>query len=194
MAETGWGAPEHVWVVRHMRMDVRVPVLEDERVELVTWCSGVATVAAGRRLSLVGDCGGSVEVDSVWAHLGPDMRPARIGPFGPYAEAAGDRVVSPRLDLPHPPEDGIRLRWPLRTTDLDVFGHVNNAAYWQAIEHCLPESGIDERRPLRALLGYRHAVDLGEEVELVRFEDGGRFAVAFVVHHVVKAVGELEPA
>ena len=116
----------------------------------------------------------------------------RIGSFGSYAEAAGGRVVSPRLELPHPPEDGDRVPWPLRVTDLDVFGHVNNAAYWQALEQCLPASGVDPKRPLRALLGYRHAIDLGEEVELVRFEDDGRFVAAFVVDHVVKAVGELE--
>jgi acyl-ACP thioesterase len=191
VAETGWGTPEHVWVVRHMRIDVVTPVLEDDRVELMTWCSGTAAVAAGRRLSLLGDRGGRVEVDSVWAHLGPDARPARIGGFGEYAQAAGGRVVSSRLELPRPPANGERMRWPLRATDLDLLGHVNNAAYWQAVEQCLPGSGLDTRLPMRALLGYRHAIDLEEEVELVEFSDGGGLAVAFLVHDVVKAAARL---
>lgn len=191
VAETGWGTPEHVWVVRHMRIDVVAPVLDDDRVELVTWCSGTAAVAAGRRLSLVGDRGGSVELDSVWAHLGPDARPARIDGFGEYAEAAGGRVVSSRLQLPHPPADGQRVGWPLRTTDVDLLGHVNNAAYWQAVEQCLPLSGLDTRLPMRALLGYRHAIDLGDEVELMRFTEDRSFVVAFVAHDVVKAVATL---
>jgi acyl-ACP thioesterase len=191
VAETGWGTPEHVWVVRHMRIDVVTPVLEDDRVELMTWCSGTAAVAAGRRLSLLGDRGGRVEVDSVWAHLGPDARPVRIGGFGEYAQAAGGRVVSSRLELPRPPANGERMRWPLRATDLDLLGHVNNAAYWQAVEQCLPGSGLDTRLPMRALLGYRHAIDLEEEVELVEFSDGGGLAVAFLVHDVVKAAARL---
>lgn len=191
VAETGWGTPEHIWVVRHMRIEVVTPVLEDDRVELMTWCSGTAAVAAGRRLSLLGDRGGRVEVDSVWAHLGPDARPARIEGFGEYALAAGRRVVSSRLELPHPPADGERVRWPLRVADLDLFGHVNNAAYWQAVEQCLPGSGLDTRSSMRALLGYRHAIDLDEEVELVEFSDGGGLAVAFLVDDVVKAAARL---
>ena len=190
--ETGWGAPDHLWVLRHIRIDVVDPLVDDDRVELTTWCSGTAAVAAGRRMSLAGDCGGRVELDSVWVHLGPDARPARIGEFGAYADAAGGRVVSPRVELPHPPTDGHRTDWPLRTADIDLLGHVNNAAYWQAVEQCLLRSGPDPRRPTRALLGYRHAIDLGEEVELVEFSDDGRFSVAFVAHEVVKAVAWIE--
>lgn len=190
--ETGWGAPEHLWVLRHIRIDVVTPVVDDDRVELRTWCSGTAAVAAGRRMSLAGDRGGRVELDSVWVHLGPDARPARIEAFGAYAEAAGDRLVSPRVELPHPPMEGQRTGWPVRTTDIDRLGHVNNAAYWQAVEQCLLRAGPDPHRPTRALLEYRHAIDLGEEVELVEFSGDGRFSVAFVAHEVVKAVACVE--
>jgi acyl-ACP thioesterase len=191
--ETGWGAPDHLWVLRHIRIDVVAPLVDDDRVELRTWCSGTAAVAAGRRLSLAGDRGGRIELESVWVHLGPDARPARIGEFGAYAAAAGDRVVSPRVELPHPPLEGERTSWPLRTTDIDLLGHLNNAVYWQAVEQCLLRAGRDRHRPMRALLGYRHAIDLGEEIELVEFSDDGRFALAFIAQEVVKAVAIVEP-
>ncbi len=71
--------------------------------DLVTWCSGVAPVAAGRRWSLTGDGGGRIEVDSVWIHLGPDERPARLDDFDVYAESTGDRSVTTKLELPDPP-------------------------------------------------------------------------------------------
>ena len=190
--ETGWGAPDHLWVLRHIRIDVVTPVVDDDRVELRTWCSGTAAVAAGRRMSLAGDRGGRVELDSVWVHLGPDARPARIEGFGAYADAAGGRVVSPRVDLPHPPSDGERVSWPVRTTDIDLLGHVNNAAYWQAVEQCLLRAGHDPHRPMRALLGYRHALDLDEEVELVEFSDDGRYSIAFLSGEIVKAVAFVE--
>jgi acyl-ACP thioesterase len=45
--ETGWGAPDHLWFVGRMRVDVVEPFLADRAVELVTWCSGLATIAAG---------------------------------------------------------------------------------------------------------------------------------------------------
>ena len=75
------GATGTGWFVRGMRVDVLEPFLADRAVELVTWCSGLATLAAGRRWSLTGDRGGRIEVDSVWIHLDADQRPARITRF-----------------------------------------------------------------------------------------------------------------
>jgi len=191
--ETGWGAPEHLWVIRSIRMDVVKPFLEDREVELLTWGSGFSALAAGRRWSLAGDRGGSIEVDSVWIHLGPDARPARIGEgFDAYAEAAQGRAVSTRLTMPHPPADAPRSSWPLRMTDVDALGHVNNAAYWHGVEHCLVGDGPDLRLPARARLEYRHPIDLGEDVALARFRQDERFDIAFVADDVVKAVASIE--
>lgn len=191
--ETGWGAPEHLWVLRSIRMEVLAPSLDDREVELTTWCSGSATVAAGRRMSLVGDRGGRVELDSVWIHLGPDARPARIEGFGVYTESAGERTVSTRLELPDPPSAARRLRWETRASDIDLFGHVNNAVYWQGVEGRLRDRGMNPRAPLLARLDYRHAIDLGEEIELAEFASDGRYGVAFVSRDVVKAVALVEP-
>jgi acyl-ACP thioesterase len=190
--ETGWGAPEHLWVVRRLRIDVVAPLLDDREVELLTWCSGTAALAAGRRLSLTGDRGGRIELDSVWIHLGPDARPARIEGFGVYAESAGGRVVSTRLELPEPPRSGRRAPWPLRVSDIDLLGHMNNAAYWEAVEQAMLRAGPDPRRPARAQLDYRHAIDLEDELALVEVSQNGRLTVAFAVDEIVKAVASVE--
>jgi acyl-ACP thioesterase len=191
--ETGWGAPEHLWVMRSVRIDVLAPVLGASAVDLVTWGSSFSALAAGRRWSIVGD-GGSVEVDSTWIHLGPDARPARIGPgFDGYAEAAGRRVASTKLTLVPPPATGSRTTWPLRATDVDLMGHVNNAAYWAAVEHRLAALRHELSRPLRGRLDYRHPIDLGEEVELVEDVHDSRYDVAFGVRDIVKAVARVEP-
>jgi acyl-ACP thioesterase len=194
VGETGWGAPEHLWVLRSVRIDVQEPFLSDETVEIVTWGSSFSALAAGRRWSLVGDAGGSIEVDSTWIHLGPDARPARIGAgFDEYAEAAQGRVASTKLTLVPPATDGHRRDWPLRVTDVDRMGHVNNAAYWAAVEQRLPEVGLDPRRTLCARLDYRHPIDLGEKVELAESVHNGRFGVSFVVGDLVKAVARVDP-
>jgi acyl-ACP thioesterase len=156
--ETGWGLPDHLWFIRHIRMDVIAPFLDDRDVGLVTWSSGRAAVAAGRRWTVTGDRGGRIEVDSVWIHLGPDERPARLDDFGVYAPSAGDRLVTTKLELPDPPADAPRLQWPLRVTDIDLHGHLNNAAYWHAIEERLARRGPDSTGPLRAMFDYRQPI------------------------------------
>jgi hypothetical protein len=51
-----------------------------------------------------------------------------------YGEAAAERTVASRLHL-RPPSGAVTRRpWPLRITDLDVLGHVNNAAVWAPVE------------------------------------------------------------
>jgi acyl-ACP thioesterase len=194
VGETGWGAPEHLWVLRSVRIDVHAPFLADGEVGVVTWGSSFSALAAGRRWSLTGDAGGSIEVDSVWIHLGPDARPARIGDgFDGYAQAAQGRVASTKLLLASPPVDGNRRLWPLRLTDVDRMGHVNNAAYWAAVEQRLAELGVGMRGPLRARLDYRHPIDLGDRVELVESAEGGSYHLAFLVEEAVKAVALVEP-
>jgi acyl-ACP thioesterase len=193
VGETGWGAPEHLWVLRSVRIDVLEPFLGDQVVGIVTWGSSFSALAAGRRWSLSGDAGGSIEVDSTWIHLGPDARPARIGAgFDDYAEAAQGRVASTKLTLAPPAGDGDRHVWPLRSTDVDRMGHVNNAAYWAAVEQRLHEVELDVRGRLCARLDYRHPIDLGEKVELAESVHKARYGVAFVVGDAVKAVARVD--
>ena len=191
VSETGWGTPEHLWFVRRIRVEVRSPFVEDREVELVTWCSGLAAIAAGRRWSVAGDAGGRVEVDSVWIHLGPDQRPARIESFGIYAEATAGRPVSTRLELRAPAEGATRAAWPLRSSDVDLHGHVNNAVYWQAVEDTLRAGHLDPYAPMVAELDYRDPIDLEDTVELVSAPDGDAIALGFRVGAAMRAVARL---
>ena len=145
---------------------MREPLLADRELEVVTWCSGLAAIAAGRRWSVTGDRGGRIEVDSVWIHLDPAQRPSRIEGFEIYGETTRGRRVSTNLQLPEPPPDATRVAWPLRLSDADQHGHVNNAVHWQAVEHALALHGFDPARPLVAELDYRDPIDLGDAVEL----------------------------
>ncbi len=187
--ETDWGAPDHLWVLRTIRVDVVVPFLDDSVVDIVTWGSSFSDIAAGRRWSLSGNAGGASEVDSTWIHLGSDARPARIGEgFEGDAEAAQGRVASTKLTLMPPRIESKRVPWPLRATDVDRMGHVNNAAYWAAVEQRLQTLPPDLRQPHRARLDYRHPIDLDERVELAEDTRDERYGAAFVVGDTVKAV------
>jgi acyl-ACP thioesterase len=192
--ETGWGLPRHLWFIRRIQVEVVRPFLVDREVELVTWCSALGAIAAGRRWSIAGDEGGRIEVDSVWIHLDPDQRPARIEGFGVYTDATQGRAVSTKLGLSDPPSRALRRPWPLRATDVDLHGHVNNAVYWQAIEHVLVGLGPALERPLRARLEFREPLDLGDPLELVVSGDDDHVDVGFVADGRVKAVGDVHAA
>ena len=177
VADAGWSADEHIWVVRRTELELATPFAGDEAVELATWCSGTGASAAARRTTITGDRGGRIEAEVVWIHLGRDLQPARLPQrfHDVYAPSAQGRGVSTRLEL-RGPLDGAVRPWPLRVTDVDLLGHVNNAVYWGAVEETL--------RPLEhAVLEYRKPIDLGDAVEL-RAGGGG---LAFLVGGELRA-------
>jgi acyl-ACP thioesterase len=101
--------------------------------------------------------------------------------------------VSTRLELPDPPSGAARTPWPLRLSDVDLLGHVNNAAYWHAVEQALARWGPDPARPLRAELDYRSPIDLGDSVELVAASDEVRLVLALAVAGDLRAAGRMTP-
>jgi acyl-ACP thioesterase len=165
VADAGWAPDEHIWVVRRTEVHVVEPFARDTAVGIETWCSGVAAAAAARRYSLTGDAGGRIEAESIWIHLGPDLQPLRLGErfLSVYGSSADGRRASTRLELPAPGPAGARRDWPLRATDVDQLGHVNNAAYWAPLEDVWSDR-LDGR--LHGVLEYRRPVDLDERVEL----------------------------
>jgi acyl-ACP thioesterase len=164
VTDAGRPPSRHFWVVRRTELDVVEPFADDLRVELETWASGIAPTAASRRYRLRGDRGGHIEAESVWIHLDRDLRPLRLddGFLAIYGESAAGRRASTRLTLP-PPTVAPWREWPLRVTDVDRLGHVNNAAYWAPVEEVF--AGRLGGR-LHAVLEYRKPIDLGERVEL----------------------------
>jgi acyl-ACP thioesterase len=179
------GEADHVWIVRRTQIDVVEPIGVDEVVELATWCTGTAASAAARSTSLTGDRGGRIETETIWIHLDADGRPLRLDArfHELYGASAAGRRAQTRLELGDPPAGSARRAWPLRRTDVDTLGHVNNAAYWAAVEELLPVAGR-----LRARLEYRRPVDLGDDVELAHWDDG----LAFVVDGETRAVAAVD--
>ena len=139
-----------VWVVRRMRIRVdRFPRF-GERLVLKTFCSGFGRAWAERRTSITPEAGGpaSVEAVALWVHLEPDgRRPFPLTPaeMDAYGEAAAGRRVTARLRHPGPPDHDQARPWAFRAADCDLADHVNNAAYWQALEEELVNGPEPER-------------------------------------------------
>ncbi|MFI5035212.1 MAG: acyl-ACP thioesterase domain-containing protein [Acidimicrobiales bacterium] len=112
-----------------------------ETIGLTTWCGGTGAAWAERRTDL--EVGGTVAVEaaSLWVPIGADGRPRRVRRefFDVYGAAAAGRRVPGRVSVPPVDATAERRRWALRRSDLDVVGHVNNAAVWCAVAEVVPE-------------------------------------------------------
>ena len=158
-----------VWVVRRTRIRVeRFPRFGDTYT-LATFCSGLGRMWAERRTSIsrLGQPESDVETVSLWVHLDPvEWRPM---PFTEeeaalYGASAAGRRVTARLHHPLPGSVDGGSSWDFRATELDIAGHINNAAYWGPLEEEL--LGGPEPERIDAELEYRSPCQPGEKVLL----------------------------
>ena len=158
------------WVVRRTVVEQHVPARYNERLALSTFCSGLGTRWAERRISMTGDRGGRLETVTLWVHLDPESgRPTRLPAefIDVHSVPAGGREVTARQqhELVVPEDDDVHtMPWWPRVTDLDVLDHVNNAASWEVLEQSIDravERGLlpDMRSgPLRAEVEFRDPI------------------------------------
>jgi acyl-ACP thioesterase len=157
-----------VWILRRLELEIARTPRFRAALDLRTWCSGVGPRWAERRTDvLVGDrlC---IEATALWVHVDPERgTPVRLPPaFAEiWAPSANGRTVSARLRHDGPAPGAPSRPWTLRATDLDVVGHVNNAAYWAPVEEELARRG--RPRVQRVEIEFRAGLDEGDAVEFV---------------------------
>ncbi len=157
-----------LWILR--RLELRIASTPRFRAEVVaqTWCSGIGARWAERTSTLHVDGQPCVEAIAIWVHTDPGRgapTPLPAGFDAVWGATVGGRRVSARLRHPAPRPGAARRPWPLRVTDIDVVGHVNNAAYWPAIEDELARRG--GLRVRHAEIEFRAGLDLADPVDLV---------------------------
>jgi acyl-ACP thioesterase len=155
--DIGWDEPVG-WVLRRSVVTIdRFPTLGDT-VSLDTFCTGTAPRWAERTTTVADSAGDAVQVRALWVAVDLETgRPVRLGPSfeAIYGPAAGGRRATARLTLPEPPGDVAVVPWPVRAVDLDLWGHVNNAVHWAAVEEVLAG---DPWRPRRAVIEYNEPI------------------------------------
>jgi acyl-ACP thioesterase len=154
-------ADRGAWVVRRARMKVDAFPYFGAPVSVRTFCSAAGRLAAERRTSVSGG-GAAVEAVAMWIHVDTEsLRPLRLGEEfqAVYGESAGSRKANFRLGHPDPPGDAERSQWRFRASDVDIAGHVNNAAYWDPVEELFAETGEPESADLE--IEYREPAQPG---------------------------------
>jgi acyl-ACP thioesterase len=126
------------WLARRILVEVASWPELDETLQLSTWCSGYGGRWAERQTKFVGDAGARIDTVVLWVQIDVATgRPAKLSEafFETWGESAAGRRVSARPQLPTEPAAGAeRLPWPVRFADLDIIGHMNNAAQCAAVE------------------------------------------------------------
>lgn len=155
-------AERGAWVVRRARMRVESFPRFGEPVSVRTFCSAAGRLAAERRTTVSGG-DAAVEAVAMWIHVDTEtLRPLRLGEEFQkvYGESAGSRKANFRLGHPDPPADAVRSPWRFRASDLDIAGHVNNAAYWEPVEELFAETGEPDSADLET--EYREPAQPGD--------------------------------
>ncbi|MFM9226398.1 MAG: hypothetical protein ACKOQ1_07210, partial [Actinomycetota bacterium] len=132
-----------------------------------------------------------VEAAALWVHVDRDsLAPSRVP--GDVAavldDSAAGRKVGARLILKagEVPDDASRAAWPLRFSDFDAVGHMNNAAYWEVLEEQLV-ADRSVRAPMRAVVEHIAQVEPGEVLERRIANEEGGSSVLLTVGDVVRA-------
>jgi acyl-ACP thioesterase len=156
------GLAQTTWVVRRTVIDVLQFPTYLEPLEMVTWCSGIGSRWAERRVDIDSASGGSIKSATLWVHLdGESLRPAAPGSTFEriFAPSTAGRSVSSRLSLEGSPPAGVEfVAWPTRFTDFDVLNHMNNAVAFALVEEALA-GRRDLRAPLRVEVEYRSSIE-----------------------------------
>ena len=194
----GYDEP-HAWVVRRTQMWVTSFPKYLDQVELTTWCGALGSHWAERRTQI--KCNGAVAIEcaALWVRVDfKTMKPVALTPelTKLLETATNGRKISSRLEIGRSlPEltshNAISQDWPIRFSDMDAVGHLNNAAYWEVLEEYLGANS-GQRAPLLATVEHHGAIDPGEKVRVVtqKFED--RVALRHVLSdNSVAAVTEL---
>lgn len=163
------------WVVRSTVVDELVPGRLGETLTFRTFCSSLGKRWAERRLTVHGDQGARYEVATLWVCVDFDGgQPTLLTEqfLDIYGSAAGGRKASarqrnPKIDsLGDRASDVVAETWQLRRADFDTLGHVNNAAYWAAVEEWLAPFV----RPRRARVEYGRGLSPAPDVGIARYQ------------------------
>ena len=177
-----------VWVLRRLVLRIdRTPRFRAD-LTLATWCSGVGARWAERRTDVMVDGTRCVAAAGLWVHVdtasgAPAPLPAGFDDL--WGVSANGRRVRAGLQHKSLPTAGVDSSWLLRVSDLDVLGHVNNAAYWVPVEEELARRGAP--RVTRAEMEFRDGLDLGDDVTVRIVDTPDGFACWFRVGDDVRA-------
>jgi acyl-ACP thioesterase len=145
------------------------------------------------RVDLVGSDGGRIETEGFWIAINErTLTPQRVSDslIAKFASTTEEHRLKwrPWLANPdHADDTVVTAPFALRRTDIDVFEHVTNTAYWHAVHEVMAVVPDVCRPPYRAVVEYRRPIQYGEDVTLRWARHGDDVNIAIAVGDEVRA-------
>ncbi|MEV6659792.1 acyl-[acyl-carrier-protein] thioesterase [Nocardia fluminea] len=191
------GDTHQAWIVRRTVIDVYEPIVFGDRVQLRRWADALSNRWCDMRIQLRGEKGGHIEAAAFLIHIDPVAgRPARMSDafMAPMLASTTQhrlrwKAALSELDV----ADVEEVPFPLRVTDVDRLGHVNNAVYWEALEEALAAHPDRHRLPYRAIVEHVGPVMMGDKVVLRTSSHPDRLRVQLDVDGSARALAAVTP-
>jgi acyl-ACP thioesterase len=182
------------WIVNRTVIDVLTPIEWPHDVTFSRWCSALSTRWCTMRVDLVDSSGGRIETEGFWIAINKDtLTPSRVSDTltEKFATTTDEHRLKWRPWLEDPRHTDTETPFALRRTDIDIFQHVTNAAYWHAIHEVIAAHPEVATAPYRAVVEYRRPIQFGEEVTIRSTRQGDEVRIALAVGDDVRAAALL---
>ena len=153
------------WVLVRLRLAVSGGVEPGETLRLTTWPRGFRRLFAERHFRFTDASGRELAAaSSQWMLISQDtMRPVAIeriaGRLPDNSDLPGPFELSGRLPLPETPQ--LALEYPVRFTQEDINGHLNNGQYANIVQEWAEEFSAAPREIASLEIVYHQAVRAG---------------------------------
>lgn len=185
------------WVVRRTVIDMITPIQFPATVRIQRWCSALSTRWCTMRVRLSTEGGGLVETEAFWININPKTgAPTRIAES--FEQMLGQTALDHRVrwkqwltDSPDTADS--TSSFPLRSTDIDVMAHVNNAVYLHAVDAALAQRPELRDLPTRTVIEYLAPIAPDEAVELRTRHGEKEIRIWFTVGGAVRTQAAVAP-
>lgn len=188
-------AEEHPhWLVQRTVIDVVEPMEFPNDVSFSRWCSALSSRWCTMRVDLVGSDGGRIETEGFWIAINAKtLTPQRVSDtlVERFASTTDVHRLKWRPWLENPGELDEMMPFALRRTDIDVFEHVTNTAYWHAIHEVMALCPDVCTPPYRAVIEYRRPIKYGEDITIGWARRGDDVQIALSVGDDIRAAALL---
>ncbi len=185
------------WIVRRTVIDVLRPIEFGDRVHLRRWPAALSNRWCNMRIQVRSELGGLIEAEMFLIHVDIEAgRPARMSErfMAPMLAATTEHRLRWRPALRQQATTDVELRpFPLRVTDVDRYGHVNNAVHWEAVEEAVAWFPDVAASPYRVILEHAGPVLGSDEVRIRAWRGGGALHVQLEVDGGARTLARIEP-
>jgi acyl-ACP thioesterase len=178
------------WIVQRTVIDVIEPIEWPSDLTFHRWCSALSSRWCTMRVDLDGSAGGHVETEGFWIAINKDtLTPSRVSDtlVARFATTTDEHRLKWRPWLQNPTDTDVVRPFALRRTDIDLFEHVTNAAYWHAVHEVMASAPDVCTAPYRAVVEYRRPIRYGEDVTIRSVRRGDEVHFALTVGDDVRA-------